>query len=304
MIRSGSAVALAAAAATTSIALVVTAGAATTSAGPRATLIAESASTDVAFDAAPDPLGRTMYFTTGGPSGAAIRRVATSGGATSTVLRGGPLRTPRNLAVSHDDTRLFVADPAAGRIHVVSLRSGRARTLRGSRGTAPRGIEVQSRFVVFTGRHAGRPAVLRLPTAGAARPTVIASGGPLRRPDAVAISRTGALYVTDRGSGAPRDGRVLRIGRHVRRIAAAIRLGTPAGIALTSDDATVLVSSLHPTAGTAQVLLVDTTTLATSTFDETIGANRSAGGLHRAAAVPMLGWADVQRPGRVYRIDP
>ena len=35
-----------------------------------------------------------------------------------------------------------------------------------------------------------------------------------------------------------------------------------------------------------------------------IGANRSAGGLHRGAAHAVMAWADVQRPGRVYRVDP
>lgn len=129
-------------------------------------------------------------------------------------------------------------------------------------------------------------------------------GAPLRHPDAVAISRRGTIYVTDRGSGRARDGRVLRIGRQVRQIASDIRLGDPAGLALTRDDSTLLVSSLHPARRSAQVLLVDTTTLATSVFNDTIGQNRSAGGLHRGLATDVMAWADVSRSGKVYRLDP
>ncbi len=35
-----------------------------------------------------------------------------------------------------------------------------------------------------------------------------------------------------------------------------------------------------------------------------LGANPSAGGLHRTLSSRVMAWADVQRPGRVYRVDP
>ena len=142
---------------------------------------------------------------------------------------------------------------------------------------------------------------IRDSTTGAARPTVVAKGGALRDPDGVAISRTGAIFVTDHGLG----GRALRIaGSKVSTVAGAIRLGDPAGVALTLDESHLLVSSLHKAKGTAQVVIVDLASGATSTFDDVIGTNRSAGGLHRARAAVPMGWADVQRPGRIYRVDP
>jgi sugar lactone lactonase YvrE len=117
----------------------------------------------------------------------------------------------------------------------------------------------------------------------------------------VAVSAGGAIYVSDRGRG----GRVLRIaGGRVTQIAGGIRLGNPSGIALTRDGATLLVSSLDPVTGTAQVLRIDTRTLATSTFNAVIGLNRAAGGLHRGLRTTVMGWADVSRSGRVYRVDP
>lgn len=76
------------------------------------------------------------------------------------------------------------------------------------------------------------------------------------------------------------------------------------GIALTLDESKLLISSLKRGTGTAQVLIVDIATGATSTFDDVIGVNDHAGGLHRARAAVPFGGADVQRPGRVYRVEP
>ena len=263
------------------------------------------------LDAVPDPAGRTIFFTTAGPRGAAIMRVPAAGGAVRTVLAGAPLVDPTGLVVSADGKRLFVADPGAGRILVVTRDGRTVHSLAGSVGTRPRGLDVQPRGagerIVFTGIDPAdrRPAVLALGSRGAKRATVLAKGTALRRPQGVAIAGDGTLYVSDRGLGRRLDGRVLRIaGDQVTVIARSIRLGNPAGLALTSDASALLVSSLAPAAGTAQVLVVDTATLAASTFDDVIGANRSAGGLHRALRSAMMAWADVQRPGRVYRVDP
>ena len=276
----------------------------------RATLVATVPDSRT-LDAVPDPSGRTIFFTTDGPGGPAIRRVPAGGGAVRTVLAGAPLVDPVGLVVSADGRRLLVADPGANRILVVTRDGRTVRSLAGSVGTRPRGLDVQPRGagerVVFTGIDPSvrRAAVLALGTRGAKRPTVLAKGLPLRRPQGVAVAGDGTLYVSDRGLGRRLDGRVLRIadGR-TTPIARSLRLGHPAGVALTRDESALLVSSLAPAAGTAQVLLVDTATLATSTFDDVIGANRSAGGLHRALRSRVMAWADVQRPGRVYRVDP
>ena len=67
----------------------------------------------------PDRAGRTIFFTTDGPTGPAILRVPAAGGAVRTVLAGAPLVDPAGLVVSADGRRLFVADPGAGRILVV-----------------------------------------------------------------------------------------------------------------------------------------------------------------------------------------
>jgi sugar lactone lactonase YvrE len=276
-----------------------------------ATLIATVAGPNKPLDATPDPAGRTIYFSTDGPDGPGIFRVPAAGGKVRTVLRGRPLVHPAALAVSADARRLFVADRGAGRILVVGLDGSKATSLRATAGMHPRGIEVQlrgaSQRLVFTGTDPsdGRPAVFAVGADGARKPTVLARGLPLRRPQAVAIARSGAIYVSDRGSGADGHGLVLKIfhGR-VTQVASAIRLGEPAGIALTRDQSKLLVSSLDPAAGTAQVLLVSTTTHATSTFDDVIGMNTAAGGLHRGLDAKVMAWADTSRSGRVYRVEP
>jgi DNA-binding beta-propeller fold protein YncE len=276
-----------------------------------ATLVATLSGPNRALDAVPDPSGRTIFFTTDGRDGPAIVRVPAAGGAPRTVLAGAPLVEPVGLAVSADGRRLYVADRGADRILVVTRDGRTVRSLAGSAGTRPRGLEVQPRGagerIVFTGRdpRSGAAAVLALGARGAKHPVVLAAGAPLRRPEGVAIAADETLYVSDRGLGRRLDGRVLRIaGGRTTVVARSVRLGDPAGIALTRGDATLLVSSLAASAGTAQVLLVDTATLATSTFDDVIGANRSAGGLHRGLRTEVMAWADVQRPGRIYRVDP
>jgi DNA-binding beta-propeller fold protein YncE len=272
--------------------------------GPTVKLVAQLGAGSTALDASPDPAGKVIYYTTGGKT-PGIFSVPAGGGAQHKILSGGLLRRPEGLAVSNDGKRLFVADTAAGHILVVQVSGAKAHVLRGTAGSSPRGLEVQTRagkeLVVYTGKTGGKPAVLRIAAGGAARPAVLVKGAPLRSPDGVAISKTGAIFVTDHGAG----GRALRIvGSKVSTVAGAIRLGDPAGIALTLDESNLLISSLNKAKGTAQVVIVDLATGATSTFDEVIGVNHSAGGLHRARAAVPMGWADVQRPGRVYRVDP
>jgi sugar lactone lactonase YvrE len=276
-----------------------------------ATLVATVPGSNRPLDAVPDPTGRTIFFTADGPRGPMIMRVPAAGGAVRVVLAGAPLVDPVGLAVSADGARLFVADPGAGRILVVSRDGRTVRSLAGSRNTRPRGLDVEThgavQRIVVTGRDPsdGAPAVLALGAGGARRPAVLAEGAPLRRPQGVAVARDGTVYVSDRGLGRRLDGRVLRLaGATMTTVAHGIRLGDPAGIALTRDESTLLVSSLAPFAGTAQVQLIDTATLATSTFDDVIGANRAAGGLHRGLRAEVMAWADVSRSGRVYRVDP
>ena len=87
-----------------------------------------------------------------------------------------------------------------------------------------------------------------------------------------------------------------------------IRTGNPAGIALSANDAVLLVSALQSDGLSDQVLLVDLNTLQTGSVTKVIAENQSAGGLHASRCVEKaekLAWADgsAGSNGRVYLIE-
>lgn len=269
------------------------------------------------LDAAPSPDGATIYFVaSGGSQGAGLFRVAAAGGAAAEVFTGAPFATPRGLAISSDGQRVVVADATAGArggLYVVPAAGGAPTLLAGTEGTAPQGLEIVSQDgadqVYFTGAAAdGTPAVYRIALAGGAA-SAVAQGGMLRHPSSVVVTRAGVIFVSDRADASTGLGSVLRIdGASVTSLVNNVRLGDPAGIALSPDEGTLGVSSLDPNAGTSQVLLVNVATGMTSVFSRVIGANRSSGGVHRAhgGASTDLAWCGVTAGtggnGAVYRI--
>lgn len=159
--------------------------------------------------------------------------------------------------------------------------------------------------IYFTGRDPadGAPGLFQVPAAGGSVSTV-AKGAPFISPDSVVVDAEGVAYVTDQGPGAG-QGRVLRVGGGtVTSVLDGLHLGSPAGVTLAPGDAVLLVSSIDAVTRSDQVLFLDVATGRTAAATKVIGAHKdSAGGLHRAHDAPVLSWADVQRPGRVYRVD-
>lgn len=267
------------------------------------------------LDAAPSPDGATIYFVArGGDHGPGLFRVTATGGNAAEVAVGAPFATPRGLAVSSDGTRIVVADATAGTrggLYVVPASGGAPTLLAGTEGTSPQGLEVVSQNgadqVYFTGvASEGSPAVFQIALAGGTA-RVVAQGAMLHHPQAIAVNRAGVVFVSDRVNADTGVGAVLRIeGSAVSALVNNVRLGDPAGITLSPDERVLGVSSLHPTEGTCQVLLVDVATGMTSTFSDVIRANRAAGGVHRAhgGASTDLAWADLTAGGTgvVYRI--
>ena len=261
------------------------------------------------LDAAPSPDGSVVYFTADGTAGPIVLGAPGTGGATFTLVAGAPLVKPVGVAVATDGSRVFVADPGAGRIFSVPSGGGAPTVVAGSEGRSPRGLDVAvaggSDVVYFTGTDPadGAPAVFTLPAAGGTA-TVVAKGAPLVSPDAVVTAGAGVLYVTDRGKGAD-QGAVLKVsGSTVTKIADS-QLGDPGGVSLTSDLTTLLVSSQMPGTGADQLLLTDLASGRSGTATKVIGANHnSSGGLHRAYRTKTFGWCDVSRSGKVYRVEP
>ena len=267
------------------------------------------------LDSTPDLMGTTIYFTASGPHGPGVFRVPAGGGTATELFVGNPFVSPRGIALGANGQQLYVADPAAGRIFLLPIGGGSPSPVLGSAGTTPQNLDVliqgDQQVIYFTGKdpRSGLAAVFQLPAAGAKAPMVLVKGSPLVAPDGVTVTHAGTIYVADRSAAGGGFGKVFKIvGATVSVIVDHIRTGNPAGIALSANDAVLLVSALQPNGLNDQVLLVDLNTLQTGSVTKVIAENHSAGGLHASRSVEKaekLAWADshVNGDGRVYLIE-
>ena len=273
---------------------------------PKVQLVAQLGARSTALDASPDPTAKVIYYTTGGER-PAIFSVPAAGGAQHKLLSGALLRRPEGLAVSNDGRRLYVADTAAGHILVVPVGGAKAHVLRGSADSSPRGLEIQTRagkdYVVYSGKaRDGKPAVLRIRTLGATRPTTLVKGGIAARPrrrryreedrrDLRHRPRPRRARAEDRRLEGL-DGRRRHPPRRPRRHRADARRVAPPRVVAEHGEGHGAGRHRRPR----------------ERRDEHVRRRhrheQSAGGLHRARAAVPMGWADVQRPGRIYRVDP
>ncbi len=267
------------------------------------------------LDSTPDLMGTTIYFTASGPHGPGVFRVPAGGGTATELFVGKPFVAPRGIALSVNGQQLYVADPAAGQIFLLPIDGGSQSTVPGSLGTAPQNLDVLiqggQQVIYFTGKDpgSGLVAVFELPATGAKVPMVLVKGSPLVAPDGVTVTHARIIYIADRSAASGGFGKVFKIvGSTVTVIVDRVRTGNPAGIALSANDAVLLVSALQPNGLSDQVLLVDLSTLQTGSVTKVIAQNQNAGGLHASRCVEKaekLAWADgrVGGNGKVYLIE-
>lgn len=288
------------------------------------------------LDATPDPDGNTIYFTAKSAQGAGVFSVPATGGDVVNLTVGIPLTTPVGLAVSTNGQTLYIADTNAavattqaiagtvlvtntGAIFSLPSSGGLATPIMGTVQTAPRGLTVVKEnnvdVIYFTGSAPddGQPAVMKIPAAGGTL-TIIEKGGQLVEPVGIAVNQQGVIYIADQAAAGSGLGTIFRFNpqahdarnNHAELLADRVRMGSPAGIALTLDESLLLVSSLDRVAGTSQVLVVDTTTLAQGIVNKVIGVNDASGGLHRAHNQPTMAWCGVTAgaggQGAVFRV--
>jgi 6-phosphogluconolactonase (cycloisomerase 2 family) len=150
--------------------------------------------------------------------------------------------------------------------------------------------------IYFTGKDpgSGQPAVLTLPTGGASTPTIVVKGTPLVVPDGVTVTRSGILYVTDRQATGGGEGKVFKIDRGtVSTLIEQVKLGNPAGIALSANESLLLVSAYQKNSSYDQVLVIELATQRTGSVTRVVGQNTSAGGLHASPGKEgVFSWAD------------
>lgn len=266
------------------------------------------------LDATPSPDGSRVYYTAlshAGPEPTpGVFTVAANGGVVEPLALGEPLTAPVGISVSLDGSRLFIADPAANGVFGLAAGGGTPSLLAGTQGYAPAGLVISKQgeeYLYFTGREpeSGQPGLFRIASAGGVVEP-IAVGAPFADPAGVAVDSRGDAYVVD----AAAQGAAARVIRVRKGRASAfvedIGVGFPAGITLTRDDSTVLVSGLDPATRRDVVYFVDSTSARIKRLSKTVGAFAEPAGLHRAHDADVFAWADSEAndTGTVYVLTP
>ncbi len=282
---------------------------------PTLSVAANDAMSPAPLDATPSPDGQQVYYTALGTDEAGepapgVYSVAASGGPVSRLAAGDPFIAPVNISVSLDGKRLFIADTGASTLFALPASGGAPSPVMGTEGYAPRGLTVAlhkdgREYLYFTGRAPQTDAagLFRIAGEGGAVETV-ASGEPFADPAGVAVDANGVAYVVETSSESP-TARVLRVSNGTAStFVDGIGIGFPAGITLTRDDSTVLVSGLDPETKRDVVYFVDAKNNQISRLTKTVGQFHEPAGLHRAHDTDVFAWADsgANRYGTVFTI--
>lgn len=256
---------------------------------------------DTPIDATPDPMGVDIYFIAKSGGDFGVFRVPGSGGAVSQLYLGAPLVEPRGISTSGDGKTLYVADPAGGTdgkgvIWTMPAAGDTPMPLSGTAGLHPSALDLTengaAEDVYFTGQDANGDGAVFLVSAKGGMPTTLLAGAPLAKPDGIAIATDSTVYVSDAQAGMKQPGQVFKVKDGMATSTGPeLTPGSPAGIAVTLDDAKLLVSSLNPAASTSQVTVVQTKDGSSSIFNDVIKANSVSGGVHRARFKETYAWA-------------
>jgi hypothetical protein len=273
------------------------------------------------FDATPDSMGTTVFFTAIDMSGnpGVFKQGICPAGAVAAVYTGGAFELPHGIAISSDDKTLFVADTSAaedlttsnkdnGILFSLSAMGGMAPSALVS-SVSPRGVHVHQEngadVVYFTGidKANGLPGVFKVPAAGGTV-TVVAEGtptsspaGPFNDPGGVTVASNGDVYVIDTAGSGTRLGNIILVPHGTNtgaEFVPNIQVGYPAGIALHMDDSTILASGLDPAARSDALVEVTVASKAVTNVTMSISGFAEAAGLHRALKADVFAWADTK----------
>lgn len=266
-------------------------------AGPSLDVQVAADNLDAPLDAAPAADGEGIYVLANHEGELAVLEL--DAGEVTPIATG--LGPARSLDISSDGSFLVVAD---GGIERIALDGTRTR-LPGTDDHGARGVDLvragSSDLVFFTGvdPETGAAAIYSADLAGGPI-EVVATGFADAQLDALVRARDGTFYASDR------RGRVWRASPNSppEQVLSNVGLGDPAGVALTADESTLLVSSVS-TSGTSQLVLLDTADLSITLVSDGIGANTESGGIHRAESGDTFAWVGIATSGEglVYRIE-
>ncbi|HRI66343.1 MAG TPA: hypothetical protein PK156_18975 [Polyangium sp.] len=281
---------------------------------PSATL--DAAVTNIRpFDAAPDSTANNVYVIGLDANGEpVISQGKMDGSAPSTALvTGGPLVAPVNIAVSTDDSKVYVTDPGAedangkpGQIFGLPTAGGTATALTNASGYRARGLEIMSEngkdMIYFAGTDAaGLPGVYKVPADDSGAVVVVAQGAPMVDPSGIVLSKEGVVYVCDTVQDTDGRGSIIEIaGGNATTMVKGILAGFPCGISLTEDETTVLVSGFSPLKHTDAVIKIDAVTKDFAYVTDGIDTFVESAGLHRAKqGGNNFAWADTTSNGNL-----
>jgi sugar lactone lactonase YvrE len=283
--------------------------------GGMAKAIATAADINRALDATPDPDGVEIYFTASGPNGLGVYKAPADGSAPAAVAvyptipddPNNPFVAPFGIGISSDGKQLFISDSAAGGsdrggIFELPVGGGAPTELSGTDGTSPHSLDVVAMggvdTIYFTGiepKAGGLPGVFSIPATGGAL-TTISVGGILRDPSGIAVAKNGDIFVADTIAAEGNVAQIVMIpagGGAPSIVVKDLRLGYPAGVALTSDEKTLYVSAFNADSLTDRLVDVDLAAkTSTEAFSAEIGMFTESAGLHRAKKLDVFAWAD------------
>lgn len=278
--------------------------------------LAAPAALDLPFDSALSPDGDIVYYVSTVDD--VHQLFSIEGGNASQLSTGAGFTLP--LGVATDGDQVFVldtgwenpSDPEApeGVIYTVALTGGDPAVITGTEGYAPTNADVVfeangDKTLYFTGRDpsTGEPGVFSMSAAGGSVSTV-SSGAPMVAPSGLAVLASGEIVVAD-PVAFDETGGLFKVDTsgNATELIAGLLLGQPAGLALSGDEAFVLVSALSATDETTIVHRVDVSTgaIANDYAPANIAGNTESGGLHCAENVERCVWSNAESgTGGVY----
>lgn len=268
------------------------------------------------FDATPSPDGQTTYFTGDDPTdGPGVFKVASTGGAVSTVAAGSPFAAPFGISTSADGDKLYIADPAAdeegddrGAIFSLASAGGAALVIDGTTGRTPTSLDVVEESgvdqIYFAGRNDDNEAVIyKIPATGGTA-TEVAAGGSIQDPSGIAVSNTGEIYFVDTISTTHARSRIMKIasGESTPTLFLDnLNVGYPAGLAFTKDEETLWLSGYDSASLTSAILQIAVDDQAVTVYigdaDTDISAFYEPAGLHRSRDVDVFSFVDSKAGG-------
>jgi sugar lactone lactonase YvrE len=189
-----------------------------------------------------------------------------------------------------------------GVIFSLPVGGGTPTILSGTELTSARSVDLVQKggadVLYFTGKDktTGAPGVFTIPASGGAV-TKVASGMPFNDPAGVAAASDGTVYVADTVAAATLHASIIKIAANgtASVLFPDLRVGYPAGLALSKDEKTLYVSSLDPVKLTDQLLEIDVSNgMMSGAVTAGINMNYEAAGIHRAHNFDIFAWADTK----------